>query len=31
MLLKPVVKHARLLGWKGVVYVDDFKHKDAKK
>ena len=25
-LLKPVVKHARLLGWKGVVYVDDFKH-----
>ena len=25
-LLKPVVKQARLLGWKGVVYVDDFKH-----
>jgi len=25
-LLKPVVKHARLLGWKGVVYVDDFEH-----
>ena len=25
-LLKPVVKHARLLGWKGIVYVDDFEH-----
>ena len=25
-LLKPVVKHARLLGWKGIVYVDDFDH-----
>jgi hypothetical protein len=25
-LLKPVVKQARLLGWKGVVYVDDFEH-----
>ena len=25
-LLKPVVRHARLLGWKGVVYVDDFEH-----
>ena len=25
-LVKPVVKQARLLGWKGVVYVDDFDH-----
>ena len=25
-LLKPVVKQARRLGWKGIVYVDDFKH-----
>ena len=21
-----MVKHARLLGWKGIVYVDDFDH-----
>ena len=25
-LIKPVVKHARLLGWRGIVYVDDFGH-----
>ena len=25
-LLKPVVKHARLLGWKRIVYVNDFDH-----
>ena len=28
-LIKPVVKQARLLGWKGVVYVDDFEHAGA--
>ena len=30
-LLKPVVKQARLLGWKGIVYVDDFDHIGATK
>ena len=30
-LVKPVVKQARLLGWKGVVYVDDFDHIGATK
>ena len=30
-LLKPVVKRARLLGWKGIVYVDDFDHIGATK
>ena len=28
-LIKPVVKQARLLGWKGVVHVDDFEHTGA--
>ena len=25
-LIKPVVKHARLLDWRGIVYIDDFGH-----
>ena len=25
-LIKPVVKHASLLGWRGIVYIDDFGH-----
>ena len=25
-LIKPVVKHARLLGWRGIVYIDDIGH-----
>ena len=25
-IFKPVVKHAGLLGWRGITYVDDFGH-----
>ena len=23
-LIKPLIKHTRLLGWRGIVYIDDY-------